>query len=353
MSLRFRPLLRGAALALALIESSRAGMLVIPFAMSSPEYGVGFGVKARDRDLFGGSGYGDLTAMYTTRKQWFVEFTGLRDSIDGVWRLGGNLEVGVFPDVYGGDGSPVPASALATYTPTYLQGTAFFGRWFPGGIRFDAGLWFDRRTIVLGDSNALAAVAVDPAKWPYGGDQVRATFEGQWNDLDHPDDPHHGATLVAHFEPPVPGSDWGEGYVQGTLVRTPLEAGPIVALRVRHEEATGNIPFWLEPNAGESSILRGLPDYRVRGRAVQTGGLELRQPLDLLGFSEQIVAFGELSRAGDGTGVWSADPVLGFGCGGRLLLDDRHAVLRGDLGWNTAPGAGLFPSIYIDFGQAF
>ena len=39
--------------------------------------------------------------------------------------------------------------------------------------------------------------------------------------------------------------------------------------------------------------------------------------------------------------------------GMRLLLDERHAVLRGDLGWNTASDASFFPSIYIDFGQAF
>lgn len=348
------PIMRATALAALLSVGSQAGLLVIPFAMSSPEYGVGFGVKARDRGLFGGAGYGDLTGMYTTRSQWYVEFSGLRDSIAGAWRMGGKLEGGVFPELYAGEGSPAPEADLARFTPTYGQAALYVGRWFPGGVRLDAGLWFDRHDIVRDqDKGALAGWGGRTRGWPDGGNQLRLTLESEWNRLDHSDDPRSGTTLLAHFEPPVPGSEWGEGFLQGTSVHTPFEKGPTAVLRLRHEEVAGDVPFWLVPSAGKSKVLRGLSDYRVRGRAVQTLGAELRQPFELLGFSCEAVGFGEAARAGDEAGVWSADPVVGYGAGGRLLLDERHAVLRVDLGWNTSPEASVAPSLYVDFGQAF
>jgi hypothetical protein len=327
--------------------------LIIPFVMSSPEYGIGFGVKARDRGLFGGPGFGDLTGMYTTRGQWYVELSGLRDSIAGNCRLGGTVEGGVFPELYSGEGSPAPKASLAGYTPTYALASMFAGYWFQGGIRMDLGLAIDHREIERSDTGAMAGWARRTRGYPDGGTQVRVSVEGEWNRLDHPADPHSGTTLVARFEPPVPGSAWALGFIQGTLIETPFAAGPTMVLRARHEAAGGDVPFWKIPSAGKSRLLRGLSDYRVRGRSLQALGSELRQPLAILGFATEAVAFGEAARAGDEGGVWSSDPVFGFGCGGRLLLDDRHAVLRVDLGWNTSSEATVAPALYVDFGQAF
>lgn len=343
-----------AALAVVLTASgSQAGRLVIPFVMSSPEYGVGFGLKARERGLFGGPGFGDLTGMYTTRGQWFLEFKGLRDSIGGAWRVGGRLEGGIFPELYGGEGSPAPESALSRYTPTYGLGSLFVGRWFPGGLRLDAGVRVDARDITHGDTGVYAGWSDGDRHWSEGGTQVRPILEVEWRRLDHDDDPRSGTTLEGRFEPPVSGSDWMTGSVQGTGVVTPLEAGPVLALRLRHEASGGDVPFWELPSAGKSKVLRGLSDSRVRGRSLQVIGAEARQPFGLWGLSWEMVGFAEAARAGDESSVWSADPVLGYGGGGRLLLDERHAVLRVDLGWNTSREAGVFPSLYVDFGQAF
>lgn len=327
--------------------------LFIPFAMTSPEYGVAFGAKARGRNLLGGSGYGDMTALYTTKGQWKAVATGLRDSIDGAWRLGGRLEGGVFPEMYGGIGSPSPKEALALYSPTYGTISAYAGRWLPGGVRIDLGMKFDRRSIVYDDTVGAFAGWNHRNPGPVTASRdLHPTFELEWNHLDHPEDPHEGMTVTAHVEPGVV-SDWSLMRFQSTFVRTPLSWGPIVALRLWHEQVFGEVPFWEVPEAGNSDVLRGVDNHRVRDRAVQVAGLELRQPLELLGYDLELTTFCEAAHAGEADEVWGTAPVYGFGGGMRLLLDERHAVLRGDLGWNTASDASLFPSIYIDFGQAF
>jgi len=334
---------------------AKASMLVIPFAMTAPEYGWAFGVKARARNLFAGPGYGDATAMASTRSQYSLGISGLRDSLAGNWRAGGAIQTGVFPELYAGSGNPGRKDSLARFTPTYLYAKAFVGRRFPEGLHVDAGLRFDVRSIVLNDSfGGLSRPSELIAA--HGAHNLRFTWEGAWNRLDHDDDPRHGTSLLGHLELPLPGSDqaWVAGYLEGTAAATPFALGPTFAFRLRDERASGDVPFWELPYAGSGDILRGVPDHLIRGRAVQSAGLEVRQPFALFSYQWQIASFGELARAaGNGTAIWSAAPTFAFGGGGRLLLDDRHAVLRGDIGWNTGPDAALFPSIYIDFGQAF
>ncbi len=328
-------------------------ILVIPFAMTAPEYGVAFGVKARDRGLFGGPGYGDLTGMASTRSQAYAEFSGLRDSLSGIWRIGGAVEGGVFPELYA-TGSPGRMDSLACYTPTYLTVDAYGGRIFPHGLHVDLGLSADLESIRLDDT---IGDFVDPSqvREAGGGSYFRLTGNVGWNGRDHDDDPRHGGSAEFHWELPLPGSDayWESGHLEGTWAFTPADGGPTAAMRLREEGATGDVPFWQLPYAGSKKILRGVQNHRVRGRFVQTAGMELRQPFPFLAWQWQLTAFAEAARAGDARSVWSRDPVFGLGGGLRLLLDDRHAVLRGDLGWNTTEDATLFPSIYIDFGQAF
>jgi len=326
--------------------------LVIPFVSTSPEYGWAFGGKAHARDLFGGPGFGDLTGMVTTQSQYFASIEGLRDSLPGLWRLGGMLQAGVFPELYGGQANPVPVDDLATFTPTYLNIKAYGGRWILPGVRMDAGLTMDLRSIAIDDT------AHRSARWiaSTGAKNLRLTWESQWSTLDHPDDPRHGFSLLGHAESSLPGSDqfWTGASLQASAFFTPWNPGPTAALRLREENVWGTVPFWEIPYAGFSDILRGVEDRRVRGRTVQTAGAELRQPFSLFGQSWQVVAFGELSHAAhQQESVWTAEPVFAFGSGARLLLDDRHAILRCDLGWNTTADATLSPAIYVDFGQAF
>lgn len=326
--------------------------LVIPFASTSPEYGWAFGGKAHARDLFGGPGYGDLTGLVTTRSQYFVDFEGLRDSLPGLWRLGGELQGGVFPELYGGQANPVRITDLASFTPSYLVLKGYGGRWILPGVRMDVGLDFDARSIEFDNT------ASNPSRWiaSDGAKNLRLTWESEWSQRDHPDDPRHGVALLSHAETSLPGSDqfWTSGLLQASAFFTPWDPGPTAALRLREERVWGTVPFWEIPYAGFSDILRGVEDRRVRGRTVQTVGTELREPFPLLGLSWQVVVFGELARAArQEAAVWEAEPVFAFGSGARLLLDDRHAILRCDLAWNTTADATVSPAIYVDFGQAF
>jgi hypothetical protein len=340
---------------LLLSSLGEASTLIIPFAMTAPEYGVAAGVKARARGFFAGPGYGDLTAMGSTRSQYTLKASGLRDSLAGCWRVGGSVQAGVFPELYSGPGSPGREDSLARFTPTYACAKLYAGRRFASGLRTDLGLRMDVRSIVLDDtfgglSNPSSLNAA------HGARNLRLTWEGEWNRLDHDEDPRHGAALLSHAESSLPGSDqaWTSGLLSGSVTATPWEPGPTVAFRLRDERVWGTVPFWELPYAGSGDVLRGVPDHMVRGRIVQSAGMEVRQPFTLFAFRWQIAAFGELARASDnGLAVWSTSPTLAFGGGGRLLLDERHAVLRGDIGWNTGPDAALLPSIYIDFGQAF
>jgi len=327
--------------------------LVIPFASTSPEYGWAFGGKAHARDLFGGPGYGDLTGLVTTRSQYFADFEGLRDSLHGLWRLGGEFQAGVFPELYGGQANSVRTGDLESFTPSYLTINAYGGLWILPDVRMDVGLDFDARSIEFDD-----ATESERARWiaSDGAKNLRLTWESEWSRRDHPADPRHGFALLGHAETSLPGSDqsWTSGLLQASAFFTPWTPGPTAALRLREERVWGTVPFWEIPYAGFSDILRGVEDRRVRGRTVQTGGTELRQPFPLFGLSWQVVVFGELSRAAHREeAAWKAAPVFAFGGGARLLLDDRHAILRCDLAWNTTTDATLSPAVYVDFGQAF
>jgi len=320
--------------------------LVIPGMMSAPETGPAVVGKVRVRNLGGVPGYVDATSEVTFKKQWFAELVWLRDSIGSLWRTEQHLEVGEFPDIWFGPGNPPPDSLRAEFTPTYLIAESRLARYLGGGWALEGSFRLDLESVKLEPQGAFL---VEPVVAPNGGSFYIAGLALEYEGRDLAENPTRGLFLRSRVRYALPGSESTWSSWQNDLSDA-ASAGPFTLVgRVRSVDSWGDVPFWEIPALGYREALRGLPERRLRGEAVQCAGAELRYNLPkILGFSTQVAGFFEEGHAGTHGGVWSAEPTPAGGAGGRLLLDGGKAVLRVDEGISPE-GMGF----YIDFGQTF
>lgn len=319
--------------------------LVIPALFSLPETGPGAAIKTRGRDFLGVPGYLDATVVVTWKKQIDFDLEWLRDSIAGTWRTRNGVQVGRFPSLWYGPGNPPPDHAKASYDPLYVIAESRVARYLPAGWAVEGSLMLDVEDLTSDHEGAFRAptVARDGGVFVVAG----AAIEHEGRDL--PEDPRHGVYFRSRAQTSIPGSEtvwhsWQNDVSQAFTLWRLTAVG-----RLRSVNGWGDIPFWETPYLGFREALRGLPDRRLRGEAVQCAGLELRLRMPKLWVAPwQIAAFFEEGRAGSHRGVWTAEPLPAGGGGLRLLLDGGRSVLRADYGVSPK-GTG----IYLDFGQAF
>lgn len=327
-------------------QERKASWLVIPGIFSFPETGPGIALKARVRDVGGVPGFVDATVAGTWKGQSDFNLQWVRDSIGGKWRTREILEVGRFPATWHGPGNPAEDSMESRYTPTYVLAESRLARYLPGGWAIEALLGLDAESVDEAEGAAFRLLNVVDRD---GGLFLFAGGALEYDGRDLSDNPRRGRYLRILAQTSLPGSESLWSLWQNDLSQA-LSAGSWTAVgRVRTIEAWGEVPFWKSPSLGSREALRGLPDPRLRGEAVQCAGLEIRRTFPpFFRLPWQLAGFVEEGRAGDHSGVWSADPTPAGGGGVRLLLDGGKAVLRIDYGVSPV-GSGL----YIDFGQAF
>lgn len=324
----------------------KASWLVIPGLFSFPETGPGLALKARVRDLGGVPGYVDATLAVTMKQQADLSLEWLRDSIGGLWRSTQSVGVGRFPGVWYGPGNPAPDSARARYTPSYLESESRLARYLSDGWAVEGALFLTIQDNEDENEGALLSDAVVARGGTLGamlGGGVE--FEGR----DMPSNPRKGTYLRTRGRVSVPGARHRWSSWQTDASQT-VSFGPLITVgRIRVLDAWGDIPYWEMPLLGSREALRGLPEGRLRGTAVQCAGVEVRYELPwVFGVPTQLAVFGEEGRAGTHSSVWSASPSPAGGGGVRVLLDGGNAVLRVDYGVSEV-GSGL----YIDFGHSF
>lgn len=326
-------------------EGRTTRWLVIPALFSLPETGPGAAIKTRGRDFLGVPGYLDATVVVTWKRQIDFDLEWLRDSLGGVWRTRNGVQVGRFPSLWYGSGNPPPDHAKASYDPLYLIAESRLARYLPAGWAVEGSLMLDVENLTSKHEGAFRA----PTTAQDGGVFVvtGAAIEHEGRDL--PEDPRRGVYFRSRAQTSIPGSEtvwqsWQNDVSQAVTVWRLTAVG-----RLRSVNGWGDIPFWETPYLGFREALRGLPDRRLRGEAVQCAGLELRLRMPKLWVAPwQIAGFFEEGRAGTHRGVWTAEPLPAGGGGLRLLLDGGRSVLRADYGVSPK-GTG----IYLDFGQAF
>jgi outer membrane protein assembly factor BamA len=339
------PILVAAALAVA--GADRGEFIPIPFLFSYPETGLGGGLKLRWQDPMGAPGYTDLTALTSVKGQSDLDGTWERDSLGGRWRLKVFGEVGKFPGKWFGTGDPPSDSLEGVYTPRYVGGYFQATRLLPEGFTLGARTRLEE-TSIRTDGRGIFARTPD---WygAKGGTDFDLTFVAEHEGRDSRSNPSEGSFASIQFLTGLPGGDfeWNDATFDASEATS---MGSFTAVgRVHHEEAWGEVPFWQVPALGWRKSLRGLPDKRLRGRAVQCVGLETRWNAGTFhGVPLQPALFGEVGRAGDHDEVWTSDLRWAAGLGLRCPLAQGKAVLRADYGWSDY-GSGL----YIDFGQAF
>ncbi|HNY30364.1 MAG TPA: hypothetical protein PKO15_05700 [Fibrobacteria bacterium] len=320
--------------------------LPIPVLFTTPETGPGGGAKLRWQDPLDKPGFADLTAYGTVRSQWNADAEFLRDSLWGTWRMGVFVEVGEFSSKWFGLGNP-PADDMETrYTPEYLGGEVSLGRWLGNGWLAGARLLVEDRRVRVSDAGAFRAFSWTGQE---GGMENNLGLDLMYEGRDLPENPRAGWFAKVSANRGLPSGDfrWQNLSADGSLTRS---VGSLTGVgRFHHEEAWGGVPLWRVPALGYKKILRGLPDRRLRGQAVQCIGAEGRwNGPRLWKFPIQPAVFLEGGRAGEHDRVWSEEPNAAGGVGMRLPLAGGKAVLRADYGWSFY-GSGL----YVDFGQAF
>lgn len=324
----------------------KASWLVIPGLFSFPETGPGVALKARVRDLGGVPGYVDATVAVTMKSQADLSLEWLRDSIAGRWKSVQGLGMGRFPGVWYGPGNPATDGAKARYTPSYIESESRLARYLPGGWAVEGSVFLIYQENEDEDEGALTTDQVVARGGTLGamlGGGVE--FEGR----DMPSNPRKGTYLRTRGRVSIPRARHEWSSWQTDVSRTQALGDLIAVGRLRFLDAWGEIPYWEMPYLGSREALRGLPEGRLRGTAVQCAGLELRYAMPLVfGVASQLAVFGEEGRAGGHASVWSEEFNPAGGGGVRVLLDDGKAVLRVDYGVSEV-GSGL----YIDFGHSF
>jgi len=323
----------------------KASWLVIPAFFVLPETGPGVAMKARARDLFG-PGYVDATMAMTWKKQADLELRWLRDSIGGSWRTRQNLEIGRFPSIWYGEGSPPPDSMKARYQPTYLMADSRLARYFARGWALEGSLGLDLEDMDRREEGAFLSSRVVASE---GGAFWIAGAALEYDGRDLPENPREGAYLRIQSRTAMPGSYSVWTHWQNDVSHAWSLWRFTTIARVRTVGAWGNVPFWELPALGFRDVMHGLPNRRLRGDAAQCAGAELRFHVPTIWGSQwQLASFLEEGRAGTHRGVWTEGTLPAAGGGVRLVLDGGKAILRADVG-ASPEGKG----IYLDFGQAF
>jgi outer membrane protein assembly factor BamA len=357
-------LLLGAHQAMAEVKSTRT-WTIIPIVVVNPENGYGAGLKYFDKAWLNEKNYLDLTFYYTIKDQKQVEAEHRYRGIFGsAWNTKTHIEGFDYPESFFGATNQPIDSAEHLYLPKGFSAKQELNYPLVTSLYFKASYYFkniDMQDIRLGQ-HLNSAVSIP--KENFASDPDWLGYQGGFNDLgdisieydsrDFEKQPKQGWYLgykMGHsFFSEVYQYGWSEAWLAHYLT---WHEHWEWAGKVFQKTALGDIPFYEEPYLGDRKLMRGVINKRLRNHSIQALQSELRYqfrlPIAFFHNEWQMAAFGEMGRVGNDLAMASqASPHFSGGIGGRLILGERLALLRGDLGFSQY-GVG----IYIDFGQAF
>lgn len=340
-----------------------ATWVIIPILLVSPENGVGGGAKYFDKAWLRPDQSLDLQAYITTKSQYSLQVEHRRLGLFAPFFESRSLvEYFFFPESFFGQGNDPRDEDEHIYSPRGLrlgQEAVFH---LPRSLR--ARLVYSLKQVEMEDIERALGGGVDSAVVPAGltgregGFSDRADFVFEYDSRDVELVPSGGALLGLRVGHAAAGS-FRYGLWEGYAGRY-LSFGPSweTALKVTHRSIFGDPPFYELPYLGDAGLLRGVPEKRLRDRAAQVLQGEVRRsvkfgrnprgPLKTLHWW-QVALFAEAGRVGaDAARIWENEVHVSGGVGLRLILGERLAAIRADLGF-SAFGDGL----YLDFGQAF
>ncbi|MFT3914088.1 MAG: hypothetical protein QM704_08215 [Anaeromyxobacteraceae bacterium] len=344
--------------------SGRARFTAVPFVISNPLIGVGFGVAGAVSFRAGRSAdtpFSTLAAsvLATTRSQRSVNLRSQLHLPSNDWILVGDFTVNHFPRPAWGLGGDQPDSAETTVDMRELKLHETAYRRIAGPVYAGIGYFLDDDH-GMRDERAARGEATPFTAYGYGvsGRTVSSGFVGSLllDARDNPLDPWRGtyALVRLRIEPEWAGSEqtWESLWAEGRAY-LPVAPWASLALWAYGWSAFGRTPYFMLPTSGrdpEMRASRGWIAGRHVGRDLVGAEAELRVA------AWQFLSFalgGSMHAASDRDDVrgWPdfnrAWPAASGGL--RLTMDRRSlASLAADVAWRPGGFTG-----YVAFNQAF
>jgi uncharacterized protein len=291
---------------------------------------------------------GELSLIYTQNEQVIASASVDHSTRGNQWRMSASATHVLFPDVFYGIGSDLPAHEREAYTSRSSALMVGVRRKVGPGLFLGGGYSLNRFSVL--DVQADGLLAGTQIRGGGGGTVSSVGLGVTLDTRDHWSAPARGTYMDLRFRRAdrLVGSDFDYGS-HSLDVRRYIGVGhrPVVAVQAYGGTTTGEVPFQMLPRMGGSHLMRGYTPSRFRDRSLVGAQAEVRAPL---GWRLGAVGFaGAGNVAPSLPQLAEARPQISYGAGVRLLVRSKERLnLRADYAF--AQGGR---QLYLGIGEAF
>lgn len=337
-------------------DSSKQSVLVLPNVFYTPETkiagGLVFGYFTM-LDAQSPTSSMQVAAIYTQRKQFYVQGMPELYWHEGRWRLNGAVMFSRYPEVYYGIGPSVPAAWEEEYTSRLADVDLQLQRTLRPGWRVGPQLVVRAENVTeVADGGRLDTRLVPGRS---GGTTVGLGLTSAWDTRDNLYFPHRGHYVVMGglLHTGVLGSDFAFGRLTVDARRyVPVRGRHVLALNGYVEAVAGTAPFPLLPLLGGDDLMRGYREGRYRDTVLAALQAGYRFPLfNRLPLLRRIkgAVFGNVGNVARRVDALSLTGIkYAIGAGLRLRLNDEGIHGRVDYAFGPEGGA-----LYVTLLEAF
>ena len=331
-------------------DSTASSVLVLPNMFYTPETKIagglvlGYYTKLDPQSPTSGL---QGAAIYTQRRQFYVQILPEFYWQQGRWRLDSELWASRYPNVFYGIGPGVPAAQEEEYTARIADVQAQLQRAVQPGWRIGPEVRVRTEEVTdVADGQLLDTQSI-PGRT--GATTLGFGLRSTWDGRDNLYYPRQGRFVeVAGMMHAAAAEDW---HAFGRLTadaRTyvPVAGTHVLAAQGYVEAVAGTAPFPLLPLLGGEDLMRGYREGRYRDRLFAALQAAYRFPLV---WRFKAAAFANIGQVAPRLDVFSlGDPKYALGAGLRLRLNDEGVHGRVDYAVSPAGGA-----LYITLLEAF
>lgn len=340
-------------------DSTERSVLVLPNVFYTPETKIAGGLVLgyfAPLDAVSPTSSVQFAAIYTQRRQFFVQLIPELYWGQGRWRLDGYAMLSRYPDAFYGIGPSAPAAQEEEYSSRLATVEAVLQHTVRPGWRLGPRLVVHAEEVVEVKGGGL--LDQNPVPGRTGGTSVGLGVTSLWDGRDNLYFPRRGRYFrlsgVVHHR--TLGSDFDfTRWMADVRQYVPVGPGHVLALNGYAEAVSGTAPFQLLPLLGGDDLMRGYREGRYRGNvfAAMQAGYRFPLPgrLGRLPLLERVkgALFANAGNVASRLDVFSLRGAkYAVGAGLRMRLNDEG--IHGRVDYAISPEGG---ALYVTLLEAF